>query len=211
MLGRIGRDVLQPRTAAVGDRLLHRGRLPAPGGHRRPDLQRERTARADVVAQRAEPALDVVGHPRPVEHRTLRHVRERARQPRDRSVEHQRGTHDRGAVDPAEPLGPPVGLHRGPARGLQERGGRSGGEERLVLDLVEESKAVRHARAPRGQAVSVGGSVRQVRICACGDRRGPGRVSAPRDDGRLRTFRTRRPRLRWNIRANDVRDGVTAR
>ncbi len=118
----------------VGDGRLDRVGVPAADRDRGPDPQGEGALALDVVAQGAEHVERLGGVP--VGDRTLGEVGERAADAGEAPVEDEAGADHLVAGEPAERLGPPVGLQPAPGGGLQEAA-RAGLDEREMLRGVD--------------------------------------------------------------------------
>ena len=105
----------------VGDGALDSGGAPATVHHRRPDTHRERAVVLSVGDQCVEMFCEVGAFP--VEHGPLREVGQVATQLRQLAIQNECGAGELVAVEEADGLTSPLGLHLGPGRGLQKRRG----------------------------------------------------------------------------------------
>ena len=129
------REVVEAAYGGIGDAVLDLRRRPASGDHRRAHPDRERALRLEVPGHRHQPGAEVVG--RPVDHRALGEVGQRARQSgelRDgigRCSTSPAPTRSRRRTSPATP--PATRASPPPTRRLQEAHRRLRPHERQVL------------------------------------------------------------------------------
>ena len=126
-----GRYVAEAAHRLVGDAGLDLLGGPSPGDHGWAHPHGEGTLLLEVGDHRCEPRAEVVVGP--VDDRALGEVGQVAPDLGQLAVEDEGGADDLGAAEPADGLGPPLGLHAGPAGGLEEAGGRPARDEVAVL------------------------------------------------------------------------------